>query len=115
MRRSRRPSGTWKPPKSSCSNLVNCFFKPVTSTTQPVTDAKSARAALDAWTREVVQWHFDPATGCPFWLERAKTFDFDPRRDIQKYEDLDRFGFFEDEWLRGGPVTRWVPKAYDGK
>jgi hypothetical protein len=78
-------------------------------------DPKSARVALDAWTREVVQWHFDPATGCPFWLERAKSFDFDPRRDVQTYDDLDRFGFFEDEWLRGGPVTRWIPKAYAGK
>jgi phenylacetate-coenzyme A ligase PaaK-like adenylate-forming protein len=79
------------------------------------TNAAATRAALDAWTREVVQWHFDPATGTPFWLERAKLLDFDPRRDIQVYADLDRFGFFEDEWLRGGPVRRWVPKAYASK
>ena len=26
---------------------------------------------LDAHVREIVRWHFDPATGCPFWLERA--------------------------------------------
>src|ERR1700756_4220202 len=70
------------------------------------------QAALDAWTREVVAWHFDPETGTPFWLERAKTLDFDPRHDIKTYDDLDRFGFFQDEWLRGGPVRRWVPKAY---
>ena len=25
------------------------------------------------------------------------------------------FGLFEDEWLRGGPVRRWVPKAYQDK
>jgi phenylacetate-coenzyme A ligase PaaK-like adenylate-forming protein len=78
-------------------------------------DTKPTRAALDAWTREVVHWHFDPSTGTPFWLDRAKTLGFDPRREIQKYEDLDRFGFFEDEWLRGGPVRRWVPKAYADK
>ena len=30
--------------------------------------AKTAREALDAWVREVVAWHFDPATGTPFWL-----------------------------------------------
>ena len=81
----------------------------MTPTIQP------ASTALDAWTREVVQWHFDPDTGTPFWLERAKTLDFDPRRDIQTYADLDRFGSFEDEWLRGGPVRRWVPKAYASK
>jgi hypothetical protein len=70
---------------------------------------------LDAWTREVVQWHFQPETGTPFWIERAKTLGFDPLREIRCYADLDRFGWFEDDWLRGGPVTRWVPKAYAGK
>ena len=75
---------------------------------------QSARDALDAHVRDIVRWHFDPATGCPFWLERAKTFDFDPRTDVTRYDDLDKFGFFEDEWLRGGPVRRWVPKAYAG-
>jgi phenylacetate-coenzyme A ligase PaaK-like adenylate-forming protein len=84
----------------------------VTPTIQTIAGGKAAREALDAWTRDVVQWHFDPETGTPFWLERAKTLDFDPRRDIQTYDDLDRFGFFQDEWLRGGPVRRWVPKAY---
>jgi len=71
-----------------------------------------ARQALDAWTREVVQWHFDPETGCPFWLEYAKKLDWDPGREIHGYDDLSRFGFFQDEWLRGGPVRRWVPKVY---
>lgn len=74
-----------------------------------------AREKLDAWVREIVAWHFDPATGTPFWLDRAKSLGFDPRREIQNYDDLDRFGFFEDEWLRGGPVRRWVPKAYSDR
>jgi hypothetical protein len=72
---------------------------------------KAARAALDAWTREIVQWHFNPETGCPFWLDYAAKLDWDPRTEIGGYDDLDRFGFFQDEWLRGGPVRRWVPKA----
>jgi phenylacetate-coenzyme A ligase PaaK-like adenylate-forming protein len=76
---------------------------------------KSAREKLDAWVREIVAWHFDPATGTPFWLDRARSLDFDPRLEIQTYDDLDRFGFFEDEWLRGGPVRRWVPKAYSDR
>jgi hypothetical protein len=70
---------------------------------------------LDAWTREIVAWHFDPATGSPFWLERAKGLGFDPRREVKGYADLSKFGFFEDEWLRGGPVRRWVPKGQAGK
>src|SRR5829696_5637911 len=74
-----------------------------------------AREKLDAWTREMMEWHFNPETGCPFWIERAKTLDFDPRRDVKSYSDLDRFGNFQDEWLRGGPVRRWVPKGLAGK
>ena len=83
--------------------------------TQMVTDARQAKERLDAWTREMMEWHFNPETGCPFWLERAKTLSFDPRRDVRRYEDLDLFGNFEDEWLRGGPVRRWVPKGLADK
>ena len=75
----------------------------------------SARAALDAWTREVVSWHFSPETGTPFWLEFARNAGWDPRREVKAYADLDRFGNFQDEWLRGGPVRQWVPKGYAGR
>ena len=67
---------------------------------------------LDAHVREIVDWHFSPETGTPFWLEFARSLDFDPRRDVTTYADLDKFGFFQDEWLRGGPVRRWVPLGY---
>ena len=75
----------------------------------------AARAALDAHVREIVAWHFDPATGCPFWLDYAATRGLDPRADITSFSDLNRLGPFEDEWLRGGPVQRWVPRGLAGK
>ena len=74
--------------------------------------AEEARDRLDAHVREIVQWHFSPETGTPFWLEYAETLDFDPREKIGSYDDLKLLGHFEDEWLRGGPVRRWVPKGY---
>jgi phenylacetate-coenzyme A ligase PaaK-like adenylate-forming protein len=77
--------------------------------------AKAARERLDAHVREIVQWHFSPETGTPFWLEKAKEFNFDPLKDVHCFDDLKRFPFFEDEWLRGGPVRRWVPRAYANK
>jgi phenylacetate-coenzyme A ligase PaaK-like adenylate-forming protein len=77
--------------------------------------ARQARERLDAHVREIVAWHFNPETGTPFWLERAKTLGFDPRKEVQSFEDLKKLGLFEDEWLRGGPVRRWVPKAYQDK
>ncbi|SVA38885.1 uncharacterized protein METZ01_LOCUS91739, partial [marine metagenome] len=30
---------------------------------------EAAKAALDAHVDEIIQWHFSPETGCPFWLE----------------------------------------------
>jgi len=71
----------------------------------------AARAALDAHTVEMMAWHFHPSTGCPFWLERAATLSFDPLREVRSYADLKKFPPFEDEWLRGGPVRRWVPRG----
>ena len=75
----------------------------------------SAKQALDAHVREIVEWHFDPETGTPFWLDFQEKLDFDPRGDIQAFEDLRRFPLFEDEWLRGGPLRRFVPKAYQDR
>jgi hypothetical protein len=77
--------------------------------------AGEARDRLDAWVREVVAWHFDPATGTPFWLDWASRCGFDPRREVRSYADLGRFGAFQDEWLRGGPVRRWVPRGLAGR
>jgi phenylacetate-coenzyme A ligase PaaK-like adenylate-forming protein len=83
----------------------------------PVTGAtlddriKNARAQLDAQVREIVRWHFSPDTGTPFWLEKAKTFKFDPLKDVNGWDDVKKFPFFEDDWLRGGPVNRWIPKG----
>ena len=76
------------------------------------TAIERARVERDAWVRELMQWHFSPETGCPFWLEWAARAGWDPRTEVRGYGDLDRFGSFQDEWLRGGPVRRWVPRAY---
>jgi len=73
------------------------------------------RAALDRQVREVIEWHFDPSTGSPFWLDFAKKAGWDPRREIGGFADLTRFGQFDDEALRGGPVERWIPKGYAGR
>jgi hypothetical protein len=76
---------------------------------------EKARQELDAHVRDIVQWHFSPETGCPFWLEFAGGLDFDPCKEIGGYGDLKALGHFQDEWLRGGPVRRWVPRALADK
>ena len=73
--------------------------------------ASAAREALDAHTVETVAWHFHESTGCPFWLEKRRELKFDPLTEVKCYDDLKKFPPFEDEWLRGGPVRRWVPQG----
>ncbi|CAN5306323.1 hypothetical protein BH11PLA2_BH11PLA2_30690 [soil metagenome] len=75
----------------------------------------NAKKQLDAHFVEIVKWHFSPETGTPFWLEKAKSFDFNPLTDVKTFDDIKRFPIFEDDWLRGGPVRKWVPKAYEGR
>ncbi len=76
---------------------------------------KEAKAKLDAHVCEIVNWHFSPETGCPFWLGKAQELGFDPRKEVRCFEDLRKFPEFEDEWLRGGPIQRWIPKGLQGK
>ncbi len=85
---------------------------PTATPTDLESKVQAAKTRLDEHVRKIVQWHFSPETGSPFWLEYAeKTLGWDPRTEVQSYADLDKFPFFEDDWLRGGPVRRWVPKG----
>jgi phenylacetate-coenzyme A ligase PaaK-like adenylate-forming protein len=77
--------------------------------------AQEAKAQLDAHVRQIIEWHFNPETGCPFWLDFASKLGWDPRQEINSFDDLRKFPPFEDEWLRGGPVRRWLPKGLEGK
>ena len=76
---------------------------------------QAAREKLDAHTREIVQWHFSPETGTPFWLDWAKKAGWDPAREVKGFADLLRFPHFQDEWLRDLPNEVWVPKKYQGR
>ncbi len=75
---------------------------------------KLAQEKLDAHVRETVQWHFSPETGCPFWLDWAKTAGWNPAAEVKGLADLLRFPNFKDEWLRDLPNDVWIPKKYEG-
>jgi len=77
--------------------------------------AQAAKDELDKHAYEIVQHHFHESTGCPFWLGKKAELNFDPLKEVKCYEDTRKFPLFEDDWLRGGPASRWVPKAYAGK
>ncbi|MEP2311153.1 hypothetical protein, partial [Rhodopirellula bahusiensis] len=83
----------------------------------PEVQAAAAKALdqLNEHTLKTVHWHFSDETGSPFWLEKKTELDFDPLTDVKSFDDLKKFPHFEDEWLRGGPINRWVPKGHAGK
>lgn len=78
-------------------------------------DVQAAAERLDAHVREIIDWHFSPETGCPFWLEWAEKTGFDARAEVKSVADLIKFPHFQDEWLRDEPNERWIPKPYEGR
>ena len=84
------------------------------TTTVPAEAIKNAQAQLDTHLREIIQWHFSPETGCPFWLEWAGK-NFDPRKEVQGFPDLVKFPHFQDEWLRDLQPEVWLPAKYKGR
>ena len=75
----------------------------------------SAKDVLNQHAYETVQWHFNEATGSPFWLSKKQELKLDPLKEVKTFDDLKKFPIFEDDWLRGGPVNRWIPKGLAGK
>ena len=76
---------------------------------------EAAKAQLEAHLQEIIQWHFSPETGSPFWLEWAAKAGWDPRKEVRSVEDLKKFPHFQDEWLRDLQPEVWVPKAFKGR
>ncbi|MGX1267934.1 phenazine antibiotic biosynthesis protein [Streptomyces phaeoluteigriseus] len=65
----------------------------------------------DEFVRAAMRWHFDPATGSRYWLDRAERLAFDPRADVKGVDDLSLFPDLSDE-LRHVPVTDLIPRGY---
>ena len=82
--------------------------------TVPAEAVAAAQAQLETHLREIIQWHFSPETGCPFWLNWASK-NFDPRKEIQTVQDLLKFPHFQDEYLRDLQPESWVPAAFKGQ
>jgi hypothetical protein len=64
---------------------------------------------LDEWVRHIIDIHFHPRHGTPFWIERAGELGVDARRDIRGYDDLARLGAFPMDALRTRNVLDFLP------
>src|SRR6202035_2303575 len=70
-----------------------------------------AKVDPEAFIRAAMEWHFNPETGSAYWLERVKSLDFDPRKDIKSIEDLALFPNLVDE-LRDVRAEDLIPRGY---
>jgi hypothetical protein len=77
--------------------------------TAPVA-APQAPVTLEAHLHRMMQWHFDPATGSPFWLDRRPSLGFDPRTDVRDLTDLRLFPDLSEE-LRTVEAGRLIPRG----
>ena len=64
---------------------------------------------LDEWVRHVIDIHFHPTHGTPFWIERGKELGIDARTAIRGYDDLALLGFFPMDALRTRNVLDFLP------
>lgn len=63
------------------------------------------------FVQAAMRWHFDPATGSRFWLDRLSLLDFDPLVDVKSFADLRLFPNLTDH-LRSVPVADLIPRGY---
>lgn len=83
-----------------------------TTTTNPYGPVDTT---LDEWTRRVIETHFDPDTGTPFWLDWQDAQGIDVRAHITGFADLtDVFEPFDEDILRTLPVEQFAPRSLDG-
>lgn len=74
----------------------------------PVDEVPDPQELIEA----AMRWHFSPQTGSRYWLRRAKTLDFDPRRDVHTFADLKLFPNVVNE-MRDVRIEDLIPQGYD--
>lgn len=70
---------------------------------------ENKRIDLDQHVSDIVDLHFHPKHGTPYWRERRDELPFDPVEDITGADDLHKFPPADEETLRETPIGDLVP------
>ncbi len=73
---------------------------------------KDKKINENKYLQTVIDIHFDEDYGSPYWQEKMKELDFDPREEIKKYEDLKKLPEAEKEALKHKSVREFIPKLF---
>ncbi len=77
------------------------------------TRIEQANRLRDEHVRRMVEWHFNPETGCPFWLNQVEKLGFNPLEKVHTFADLiNHFPLFDgDRHLRSVSIDQWKPRG----
>lgn len=64
----------------------------------------------DHWKR-VMELHFDPDHGSPYWLDQIKSWNLDPLKDLFLFSDFEHVPFFETRDMATRPVEDFIPRS----
>ncbi|MFQ5818865.1 MAG: hypothetical protein ACE5I5_02660 [Candidatus Heimdallarchaeota archaeon] len=67
---------------------------------------------LNEWMRKILEIHFNPQEGTPYWLKKEKELGIDAKKDIETIEDLHVLGLMDEEDLRNLPAEELMPKHF---
>lgn len=70
---------------------------------------------LNEWLRKILEIHFDPQDGTPYWLKKENELGIDVKKEIETVEDLHVLGLMDEEALRNLPVEDLMPKSLTKK
>ncbi len=76
----------------------------------PIAPVSSRR--LDRALRRVLEVHFDPENGSPFWLDRERELGWRVLDRVRSAEDLDLLGFMDEAALRDRSAWDFVPRRF---
>ena len=82
---------------------------------RPARNRRRSRGARRAGPRNRRPGISIPRPAVPSGSTSPQSSDGIRAREIRAFSDLRRLGSFQDEWLRGGPVQRWVPRGLADK
>ncbi|MFB6299723.1 MAG: hypothetical protein ABEH65_05630 [Halobacteriales archaeon] len=74
---------------------------------------RSLTVDIETYLQTVMELHFHPEYGTPYWLDRESELGFDPRTDITSVEDLSKFPEADEEVLRSSEFRYVTPQYYD--
>lgn len=68
--------------------------------------------SIENWLSSVIDIHFNPKDGAPYWLKKKEELKFDPKKDINSIDDLVHFPIANQDDLRAYPTEYFMPKHF---